>query len=414
MRRARKCQTLWCYSSGGFTLIELVVVMGLLTIFAAFLIQLMSTSVGLFQRGERGQDLSDRADAAARAVEQPLRDMLGPSGLDVDGKEPVTRLLAQWVNVVPPAPAGSAPSASITAAISVRVQALRATVRLEDRTEVRLLRPALMAEAKDSAKGKTQAAIEERLAELIDEAPRAGRATMLLVARPAGDAEGAFFTVRRLLQLPGERIAIDRNRDVDLLEVAEVGGADLPWGVIDQMAEPIADDVIHLEFAFWSQLTRGWDQRIGDGGPEFVWDSARAGTFPESNDPRAMFGLDVGPQSLTDLADDVFPRWVKITVVVASPVGSEAILHSELRAADKSALVIDEALLPDPKDVPWLKVGREWVRVGALDGRELRGLLRGQRGTKPIDHPAGTSVRAGRSVELFVRVPHGKDCWNGD
>ncbi len=397
--------------AAGFTLIELVVVMGLLTIFASFLIQLMSTSVGMFQQGERGQDLSDRADAAARAVEQPLRDMLGPSGVDVDGREPTTRLIAQWVNVVP---AAQATSAAAAAAASVRVQALRATVRLDDRTEQGLLRPVLMAEAKASAKGKTQAAVEERLLELLQEAPTAGRATMLLVARPANDPEGAFFTVRRLLQLPGQRIAVDRRREVDLLEVVDVGGPDLPWGVIDQMGEVIAADVIHLEFAFWSQVTRGWDHRIGDGGPEFVWDSARAGLFAASDDPRAMFGLDVGPQSLTDLSDDVFPRWVKVTLVVAAPVGSEAILHGELRAGEKVVDVLDESLLPDPKDTPFLKIGREWVRVGSLDGRALRGLVRGQRGTKPIDHPAGTRVRAGRTVELFVRVAHGKDCWNDD
>ena len=94
--------------------------------------------------------------------------------------------------------------------------------------------------------------------------------------------------------------------------------------------------------------------------------------------------------------------------------GSEAILQGELRASDRVAEVIDEALLPDPKDTPFVKIGREWVRVGSLDGRSLRGLVRGQRGTKPIDHPAGTRVRAGRTVELFVRVAHGKDCWNGD
>lgn len=394
----------------GFTLLELVVVMGLLTIFAAFLIQLMSTSVGLFQQGERGQDLSDRADAAARALEQPIQDMLGPSGLDAASHEPTARMLVQWVAAV----GSGSGSGTVAAAAVPRVQALRALVRVDDRTEERLLRPALMEEAKASAAGKTQAAIEERLAELVAEAPRAGRAAMLLVARPAGDPEGAFFSVRRLLQLPGQRIAVDRRRDVDLMQVAEVGSADLPWPVVDQASESIAEDVIHIEFALWSQFTRGWDQRIGDGGPEFCWDSARAGLFGESQDPREMFGLDVGPASLTDLTDDVYPRWVKITFVVAAPIGSEAILAGDLRAGDRNVDVIDEARLPDPKDSPFVKIGREWVRVGALVGPSLRGLLRGQRGTKAIDHRAGTRVRVGRSVELFVRVAHGRDCWNGD
>ncbi|MEZ5962744.1 MAG: prepilin-type N-terminal cleavage/methylation domain-containing protein [Planctomycetota bacterium] len=395
--------------AAGFTLIELVVVMGLLTIFAAFLVQLMGTSVGLFQQGERGQDLADRADAAARAVEQPIQDMLGPAATDGGGRGAGTRMLVQWV----PAVDGNATSTAATIA-APRVQVLRAAVRIDERTEERLLRPVLFAEAKATAEGKTQADIEERLRQLVAEAPRAGRASMVLVARPAGDPEAAFFSVRRLLQLPGQRLPIDRRRDVDVMEVVEVGGQDLPWAVYDQASESIAEDVIHLEFALWSQFTRGWDQRIGDGGPEYSWDSARGGWFGESNDPREMFALDVGPQSLDDPTDDVFPRWVKITLVVAAPVGSEAILAGELRAGDRNVDVIDESLLPDPKDMPFVKIGREWVRVGTLGGRSLRGLVRGQRGTKPLDHAAGTRVRVGRTVELFVRVAHGKDSWNGD
>jgi prepilin-type N-terminal cleavage/methylation domain-containing protein len=397
----------------GFTILELVVVMGLLTVFSAFLIQLMSTSIGLFNQGERGQDLSDRADAAARALERALNDMVGPGSADVDGREPATRLLVQWV-ASQNATANSTNSAKSPGQAPPRVQALRATVRLDDTTETNLLRQELAAQAKASAKARTPGAVEERMQELLDATPRAGRADMLLVARPSDDPSGAFLVMRRVLRLPGQRIPIDRQRDVGLMEVAELGGTELPWGVIDQLGEVIAGDLLHVEFALWSQFTRGFDQRVGDGGPEFSWDSARAGLFPESNDPKAMFGLDLGPQSLTNLADDVFPRWVKLTVVVAAPNGSEAILAVELRASDKAVDVLDEALLPDGADTPYVKIGREWVRLGGLEGRSMRGLVRGQRGTKAVDHPAGTRVRVGRTVELFLKVPHGKDCWNGD
>src|SRR5690606_18354840 len=177
-------------SAAGFTLIELLVAMGLLTLFGSFLVQLMSTSVGLFHEGERGQDLADRADAAARAIERTLGDMLGPSTADFAGASPSARLLVQWVAS---GPAQGAPPGSATL-----VQALRAAVRIDERVEERLLRVAFAEEAREA--GTTAAAVEERLAELIAAAPRHGRAAMLLVARPAGDREGAFFTVRRLLQ----------------------------------------------------------------------------------------------------------------------------------------------------------------------------------------------------------------------
>lgn len=398
-------------SERGFTLIELVVVMGILTIFASFLVQLTSTSVGLFQDGERGQDLADRADAAASTVHGALDGMVGPGGLDLDGQAPSTRLVVQWVPLVGPA-ATPGVVREKPPYLGTRVQVLRATVQIDGETEADLLRPFLLQEAAATAVATTPAAIGERLAELLAEAPRGGRAQMLLIARPAGDADGAFFDLRRILLLPGQLLEVPRNRQVDMMAVPQVGSPDLPWPVIDAHSSAIAHGLLHVEYALWSQFTRSWNAQVGQGGPEYAWDSARAGLFTEADEARAVFGMDVGPDSLRDLSDDVFPRWLAATVVVASNFGSEALLADDLRAGERMVRVLDEARLPDVREAPYVKIGSEWVRYTSVENRTLRGLQRGQRGTKATDHPAGTRVRVGRTIELFVRLAHGKDCWN--
>lgn len=57
----------------GFTLLELVVVMGILSGFLLMLVQFLDSGVQLFSEGENGQALADRAEAARTAVDRELR-----------------------------------------------------------------------------------------------------------------------------------------------------------------------------------------------------------------------------------------------------------------------------------------------------------------------------------------------------
>jgi hypothetical protein len=60
-----------------------------------------------------------------------------------------------------------------------------------------------------------------------------------------------------------------------------------------------------------------------------------------------------------------------------------------------------------------VKVRGEWIGYAERDGDQLRGLRRGARSTKPLEHPAGTPVHVGRTVEFVVPIAHKKDDWNG-
>jgi hypothetical protein len=132
-----------------------------------------------------------------------------------------------------------------------------------------------------------------------------------------------------------------------------------------------------------------------------------------SPDPAAGsgFGLDLGPASLDDPRDDVWPRWVRVTLVVAARRAAppDSYLTQPVGEAEQSLALSRPEDLPAVDENPFVKVGAEWVRFGGIAGTSLTGLRRGQRGTRAVPHPAGTPVRAGRLLVLDLALPQGRD-----
>lgn len=386
---------------GGFTMIELTVVLGLLAAFMMFLLQLLSTGVSLFDEGEAGQELADIGNTAAAAARDSVADMAGPRRQSYEPGRPDARLLVQWVplGLGEPGAAGAL------------VQAVRATVRISQAREDLLLRGVLHADALETAESLAPPDVEARLTELVAQAPRQGRADMLLMAWPAGDPDEAFLDLRRGLWLPGQRIALDRRRAVELMELDRIDERGLSVGVVEASTTPIASGLLHVEFAFASQYTTSFEAR-GEGRPETVWDSARAGLLVDDENPDRQFSLDLGQPSLEDTTDDVFPRLVQVTLVVARS-GREAVLAGDLTSSSRELRVLSMAPL-EALDVPgFVKIGPEWVRFTSVSGDRLTGLQRGQRGTVAVPHPRRTKLRAGKTVSITVPLAHGRDNWNG-
>jgi len=227
---------------------------------------------------------------------------------------------------------------------------------------------------------------------------------------PAGDPDGAFLELRRGLWLPGQNIELDRRRQVPLFAIEDV--ARLPAELVVADTEPLVAGLLHVEFSFWSQYTRSFDSRSPEDGPEWVWDSARAGLLTAGDDPRRQFSLDLGPESLDDTTDDVFPRMVRATLVVARH-GRVARLAASLAPSATELQLLTTRPLPDLETTEYLKVGGEWVRHGGVRGNVLRGLTRGVRGTVARAHARGTAVRAGKKIVVLVPVLYGRDSWNG-
>ena len=118
-----ECPGLVSAAQRGFTILELTVAMGLLSVFMMFLIQIMLTTTEVFHDGQQMQELASRGLAARRPAEEALRAMTGPTfeGRDLPSD---ARLLVQW------APLGLDPTAA-----RGHVQVLRATVRLSEAQE---------------------------------------------------------------------------------------------------------------------------------------------------------------------------------------------------------------------------------------------------------------------------------------
>ncbi len=385
----------------GFTLLEVTVVIGLLAGFLVFLTQLLAGGVELYDEGESGQELADIGNAAASAAVACVEDLVGPEKPAFDAGPPDARLLVQWI------PLGMAAEGDE----ATRVQVLRSTVRVREDQETALLERSLRAESAAMGEEPDDELIAAQRAEQLAGMTRRGRAEMLLMPWPAGDEEGAFLELRRGLWLIGERIPIDRRKDVALMEIERLEDRTLRPERFPELTELVATGLLHLEFQLWSQYTKSFDRAAGETGPEWVWDSARAGWLSESEEARERFSLDLSEESLEKGIDDVFPRAVRITLVVARE-GREAILARELSTGDTSmGLVTADPLLP--LDGDYLKVGSEWVRYRGSSGDEVTGLERGARGTRPVLHPRGTRVRVGKTIRIVVRLPHGRDNWNG-
>lgn len=379
--------------SAGFTLLELVVVMGLLAGFCVMLVQLLASGVRMFEEGEEGQALADRSGDAARLVREQLADLLGPLSNEAPGV-PESRMLVQ------PVPAGwDRPGGS-----QDRVQILRGLVRIDAEAERALVQRQLGAEL---------GTMDRQLAEELSGIPQGGRARLWLLPWPAGDPDGALMQLRRGLFLPGEPVEVG-SRQIEPMQVVDPS-RELTAEQVEALTEPLVDGLLYVGFEMWSQNTERWGGVDGGGGAERVWDSARAGWLTDPDVPGEGFSLDVGPSSLADPLDDVYPRWMRVTLVVGEGAQGAAagILAEELPVGEARLRLLNPDRFPSGQAGGFVKVGPEWMSYARLQGSHLTGLRRGQRGTAASMHGAGTAVRVGRTIVFTVRLHHGMERFDG-
>jgi len=394
-------------AAAGFTLVELVVVMGLLSAFLLMLTQLLNSGVSLFDEGETSQELADRSQAAVRKTSQVFEELTGPAFDDPEPRDPDGRLLIQPVRLG----LSKEPMATV-------VPLVRAEISLSAADERELLLPRLRAALADTLPTDPHEAADV-LAAALDEEPLVGRGRMWLMPWPQEGGDGAYLQLRRLRFTQGELLSLADPQDpagsgiedwVDPREVDEPG--ELPAAPVLAASEVIAEDLLHFEVLCWSQFTASWDAR-GEQRAEHGWDSARAGLLVEADGPWD-FSLDLGVASRRDPVDDVWPRLLRVVLVVGHnpTLPPEARLAVPLGPDDTEARLIHDDDLRIG-DGGMLKIGAEWVKVGEARGTRLRALQRGQRGTRRQAHDTGAGVRAGRTVVLDLPLAFGKDAWNG-
>jgi hypothetical protein len=390
--------------SAGFTLLELVIVMGILCGFLLMLVQFLDSGVQLFDEGETGQSLADRAETARFAVDRELRALRGP-GVTVEPGKPGERLVSQMLPLG--FPARGAPG-------EPRGPLFRATVGLAPELEMRVVQDVtLLRAAVELGAGAAPTAIAARAAELAQRTPLRGIGRLLLTVWPK-TSDQALLELRVAHFLNDQVLPVDAEHPaVDPFEVQEPGGREWPAIVLHEATDVLVDDLLWFELRFWSQRTRSWTA-TDDTGPEVVWDSARAGWLSDTAFP-PVFRFDRGPQSLLDPTDDVWPHAIRVAMVVASEERRppEGLLARELEVDATALFLVNGERFPGASDGGFVKVEGEWIQYAERRGDELMALKRGQRGTRARAHESGARCRVGRLVEFTVPLPFGKDDWNG-
>ena len=392
----------------GFTLIELVVVMGILAGFLVMLVQLVDSGLRMFGEGELGQQLADRTSRAQRIIAAELQALRGSStGRDRDRYS--DRLLVQSLPIgLPPRPEQNA----------THVQMLRASIHLPVDRELALLDVALAAQLQREGAMLDGASLEAKVAERKRTEPLRGIGNLLLVPWRQLGADDAILELRVGWFLPGQLIPNGPEHWIDPFEVAVPGSPELPGLLVYQVTMPLLQDLLHVEFLFWAQQTRSWNTSGGDEsgglGPERIWDSTRGGLLVDAQFG-GKFALDRGIPSLGDTTDDVQPHAILVRCIVAQPadLAAEGLLAAELGVNETTLHLVEGSRFPGAADGGLVKIGGEWMHYDERLGDELRGLRRGQRNTKAINHAAGVRVHVGHTIEFVVPVAHAKDDWNG-
>lgn len=195
-------------------------------------------------------------------------------------------------------------------------------------------------------------------------------------------------------------------------------------------ALPVSEGVLLCRFMFWSQYTTTWDDAsppgsaLGDsGGPTGFWDStrgilARPSRRRSKRSPAGWFELAVGPESLNDSIDDIWPVQVRCEVILSAFGVSEAIafLDNDMGVKDRDAAANGTDTFPAeaPAGVERLvlRVEDEWMEYTAVTPGGFRIGNRGLFGSRTVPHRAGAEIRAGMQFVRAFRIPAARNYWN--
>jgi len=403
--------------ASGFTLIELVVVMGLLAFFLLFLLTILRNSLRLWHTGEERLELEDRG---ALAVELATDDLTRMRGLFTKtystgrksraqalrgsriGPSQAGRLRVDWVafDKTKPAPVEAALH---DAERFEWYQRLRFVADLDPIESDRLLRADLRKRIAEERGVQDPGELDTLVSKEMNNLPVRPPGEIALRVIPSTLGDGAYLELHRSVHLLGENV---QQRWVDDGELPALG-------------EPLLSNLLYVQFLFRSQFTRSLTVRSSMStthAPEWCWDSARAGTFPEKH-PVLRFTLDLDQHSEFDPLDDVMPTAVRLLVVVDASADRAytAQLADDLNERGKDIRVEfpDRLVLPEEGQPGYVKIGTEWIEFASLSGDKLTGVKRGVRFTRPRKHTRGARVHSGRTMIKRLELATSREYWNG-
>lgn len=394
--------------SHGYTLVELLLAMGLFAALATGLIALLARSSEFLTSGASQTETMDSLQTFAEAFSSDVSTMA--SRADSDTGTPDVRLYADWVPF--DLNNDNRPDATVQRLFFVRV--------MSNETTNPLTRDA------GSAMGA-----KEYLNQVDDEkqsvdgtllAP-GGLMEVFWTALPESADDLAVLQIWRGYRAPiggrGSFIPLRASRDPQ--GSAAEKGPSKP-SEVRAVARPVLSGVLYFGVDFWARRTTTWDPktRAKDGGPLGTWDSTR-GILPLGEDLEAFYlskrkGFN-DQTSLDDPTDDTFPRKIRVTCVLEE-LGRNArvgYLSEDLMADAKSIALDDTRFFPASETADrFVKIDGEWMEVGTPNGNVLPVRRRGVRGTEVAVHKTGTKIHHGRTYVAEYDVAAFRDTYRDE
>ncbi len=156
---------------------------------------------------------------------------------------------------------------------------------------------------------------------------------------------------------------------------------------------PLTSGVLHFGLRY-----RGRD-KAGAAKWMETWDSTR-GRLP-------AFDLHLGPESLLDSSDDVFPSAIEVTMVLEEPGKGRTFLARDLSEVGSSLTVNSTSLMDLSGDPGWVRIDDEWMQVTVANSRTFKVIERGGRGSVVASHDRRAPVLAGSRFMRTIPVPVG-------
>ncbi|MEM7235847.1 MAG: hypothetical protein AAF517_27010 [Planctomycetota bacterium] len=381
----------------GYTLLEVMVATGIMVVLGGGLVSLMSQAIRLWNNAERSARIYDQARAVLDIVASDLRSTA------VHGT------------------GGSAQSdvRFICDSDLYGNQRLRFVRTISAETADPILRDAgrvlRLGEVETyDGKGDAREAREGRLG-----AP-GGLMEILYALGPSSDSKELWRGFRAPIggtrSLFQDRVIAGEQRSRGLRAKKRVSKKVLHEQAMEEIAAPISRGVLFLGFSFWGPTTTTWDPTVKprvrpargeESGPVFLWDSTRA-ILDETGAPKDEFAFRKRQESLTDIADDIFPEMVEVTVVVGDDDSDLGVRLDRDLTAGATKLVLSRAInLPEDPRSRFLRIEREWMAIKSVAGRTVVITKdgRGARGTLPKEHSAGSRAFVGVTFRRVVEIP---------
>ncbi|NRA97195.1 MAG: type II secretion system protein [Planctomycetes bacterium] len=361
----------------GFTMVELLVALTLLSAIGALLLQLVRGSFMLYRDGDQRGDLYSTAIPVLEMLEDDLRAVdPGPDG----------RLLVL-------------PSVFGNAGEGIFIRLVRSMPGGEQQHGV------LRRAGTSVGAGGTYSGRDPGLEERSQIAPPSGliEVAYALVQEPE-DPVGVLTLYR------GERAPAHGSGSFFASP-----GSDEGW--VRKNLQPVATGILGLWLLCQGQETEDWQEEIvlegagGQGASLMTWDSTRGMLSSEK------FPLARGGASLADPRDDVYPRALRIVLHVARGQRPEATLRRVLRADRKTIDVNTTEQFPGEENVVdrYVKVGSEWMLVGQHQNGEAVVERRCRRsGSRKTVHRIGEPVFVGRVFRKTLALPAARSWWSGE